>query len=77
MKDIKSDKRRIRLLILGNGKIIENHPGMEIIPYFENGQLSPVVWFGLKKNKGGFYGNPEKHGIEARINGTYVQEVIY
>ena len=67
MKDIKSDERRIRLLILGNGKIIENHPGMEIIPYFENGQLSPVVWFGLKKN----------NGIEARINGTYVQEVIY
>jgi len=40
---------------------------MEIIPYFENGQLSPIVWFELKKN----------NGIEARINGTYVQEVIY
>ena len=67
MGDIQSDKRRIRLLILGNGKVIENHPGMEIIPYFENGQLSPVVWFELKKN----------NGIEARINGTYVQQIIY
>ena len=43
----------------------------EIRPYYENGEMAPVVWFEILKNLN------NKLIVVKRINGKYVQEVEY
>lgn len=65
MKEIMSDERRIKMLVLSDGTQIENTPGMDIIPYEENGQMAAITWFRVSGFK------------SQRVNGAYVQQVIY
>lgn len=67
MDGIMSDEKRIKLLVLDDGTLIENYPDMSIIPYDENGQMAAVVWFRVEKNG----------DVTQRINGAYVQQIIY
>lgn len=41
--------------------------GIKIVPYHENGELAPVIWFAIIKNE----------DIVARINSKYVQIIGY
>jgi len=65
MKNIESDERRIKMLVLSDGTQIQNKPGMDITPYCENGQMAHITWFRVS-------------GVKCqRVNGAYVQQVIY
>jgi len=67
MKNIISEEKRIKMLVLNDGTLIENCSDMSILPYNENGQMAPVVWFKVRK----------KGVMIQRVNGTYVQQIIY
>jgi len=67
---IMSEERRIKMLVLGDGTMIQNCPEMRIIPYEENGQMAAVVWF--KVAEVGLH-----TVVTQRINSAYVQQIIY
>ena len=72
METIIEDKREITGLLTMNGWTYLSDSGMsfdvtKIVPYHENGQMAPIVWFALYNN--------EK--IIGRINGGHVIEIKY
>ena len=61
------DNRKIKILVLNDGKQIAGEPYRTIKPYEENGSMAAVVWFEVVR-----HGN-----IEQRVNGAHVRQIIY
>lgn len=70
MTEIMKDGRRIKLLVLDDGTLIQNYPEMRIIPYEENGQMAAITWFRVEKVG-------RNTTVTQRINSAYVQQIIY
>ena len=72
IKNMYDDSRKIKSLIYpdsdGVTSVDESGNGIEkIVPYYENGEMAPVVWFAIYLNG----------KVAERINGKYVGSVIY
>ena len=61
------DKRKIKHLVMNDGKTITGYPYHNIIPYHENGEMASVVWFEVR----------HKNGHDSRINSKFVRGVYY
>ena len=69
MNKIMQDDRKIETLDFADGISISIVGGTvdEIIPYEENGEMAPVVWFACVKDS----------EIVSRYNAKYVEGIIY
>jgi len=68
MLKMMDDARVIKSIHLADEGIFIGGSGVEsIIPYHEDGEMSPVVWFAI-------YMRGE---IKRRVNGKFVESVVY
>ena len=67
MTTIMEDKRKIKHLILNDGKSVTGYPYHRIIPYHENGEMASVIWFEVR----------HQNGHDQKINGKYVRQIFY
>jgi len=71
MDTIINDKRQIVSLFLADKDETQYKVGClgitSIEPYYEGGEMGPVVWFAIKKGK----------DIAQRLNGKFVDVIIY
>lgn len=67
MKTIIQDEREIAYIRTTSGNTF-SYTDYKIIPYHENGEMAPVIWFAIVDEDG---------NTEFRINGKYVEILRY